>query len=58
LDGAQVADQKVLSSQILDEEVSEVQQRVKRLVEGEDGTGQCDGWKNIVKRNVVSSMVQ
>jgi len=30
LDGAQVADQKVVSGQILDEEVSEVQQRVKR----------------------------
>lgn len=56
-DGAQVADWKVLSGQILDEEVSDVQQRVKRLVEGKDRMGQCDGWKNVAKRNVVSSMV-
>jgi hypothetical protein len=36
----------VLSGQVLDNEVKEVEQRTKVQIEGKVATGQCDGWKN------------
>jgi hypothetical protein len=54
---AQIADRKVLSGRVLDNEVKEVEQRIKVKTEGKVATGQCDGWKNTAKKSVVTSMM-
>lgn len=46
-----------LSGPILDRRVSEVEKRILPLVSGKLGTGQCDGWKNVTKASLVSSLV-
>jgi hypothetical protein len=55
--GAAILDRKQLSGQILDQEVESVEERMKLKIQGKVGTGQCDGWKNNTKKNVVSTMV-
>ncbi|KIK81315.1 hypothetical protein PAXRUDRAFT_35908 [Paxillus rubicundulus Ve08.2h10] len=42
---------------LLDEHVKQVEARMWEHVKGGLVTGQCDGWKNVAKRTLVSSMM-
>jgi hypothetical protein len=55
--GVIIPDRKQLSRQILDNEVRQVEDRMKLQIQGKVGTGQCDGWKNKANKSVVSTMV-
>lgn len=55
--GAEVTDRKALGGRILDSEVQRVEARTRQRVEGKVGTGQCDGWKNVAKTSVCTSMI-
>ncbi|KAI0040417.1 hypothetical protein FA95DRAFT_1459517, partial [Auriscalpium vulgare] len=55
--GAQVPDRQVLSGVTLNRAVERVEVKIKTKVQGKLGTGQCDGWKNIAKTSVVTSMM-
>lgn len=55
-DAAPVAASR-LSGPILDKLAAGVEERMKPAVAGEMATGQCDGWKNIVKNSLVSSLI-
>lgn len=55
--GSQPVSARRLSGPILDRRAAAVEERIKPLVAGKLGTGQCDGWKNIAKASVVSSLV-
>ncbi|KAI0074473.1 hypothetical protein K474DRAFT_1532519 [Panus rudis PR-1116 ss-1] len=46
-----------LSGPCLDRAAEAAEKRTIETVSGKVGTGQCDGWKNIAKTNVVSSLV-
>jgi len=48
--GAIIPDCKQLSGQILDKEFKLVEDWMKLNIQGKIGTGQCDGWKNNVKK--------
>ncbi|KIK78817.1 hypothetical protein PAXRUDRAFT_162969 [Paxillus rubicundulus Ve08.2h10] len=48
---------KQLSGRILDEEAEKVIEGMKPKVKNRFATGQCDGWKNIVKSSIVASMI-
>ncbi|KAK1222630.1 hypothetical protein PQX77_014513 [Marasmius sp. AFHP31] len=54
---ARVPDRRVLSGTILDREVNRVEGNVWQQVQGQKATYQADGWKNIAKTNVISSMM-
>ena len=54
---ADVTDQKALGGRILDNEVQRVEAQTRQRVEGKVGMGQCDGWKNVVKTSVCTSMM-
>ena len=54
---AQVPDRRDLGGRVLDAEAARVKELTKAKVEGKIGTGQCDGWKNIAKKPVISTMV-
>ena len=55
--GAKVPDRKSLSGRILDREVAKVEARTRERVQGKVATGQCDGWKNVAKTSIVTSMI-
>jgi hypothetical protein len=55
--GARVPDCRALSGHILDSEVAKVEARTKERIMGKMATGQCDGWKNVAKTSVVTSMI-
>jgi hypothetical protein len=55
--GGLVPDRKVLSGSVLNNQVAEVEERVKAKIQGKVGIAQCDGWKNNAKKSVVSTMV-
>ena len=55
--GGLVLDHKVLSGSVLNNQVAEVEERVKAKIQGKVGIAQCDGWKNNAKKSVVSTMV-
>ena len=55
--GADVTDCKALKGQILDSEVQRVEAQTRQRMEGKVGTGQCDGWKNVAKTSVCTSMI-
>jgi hypothetical protein len=55
--GGIVPDRKVLSGSVLDNQVAEVEARVKTKIQGKVGIAQCDGWKNGAKKSVVSTMI-
>ncbi|KIM35265.1 hypothetical protein M413DRAFT_79560, partial [Hebeloma cylindrosporum] len=42
---------------VLDKEVQKVKYGVRQKVEGKLATGQCDGWKNVAKSSIVSSVM-
>ncbi|KAH7913714.1 ribonuclease H-like domain-containing protein [Hygrophoropsis aurantiaca] len=46
-----------MSGVLLDRQVVKVEARTKERIQGKLATGQCDGWKNIAKASLVSSMV-
>jgi len=53
----QVPDRRVLAGLLLDAEVKGTTEQVAKKVRGKMATGQCDGWKNVVKTRVVTSMM-
>jgi len=55
--GSQVPDRRALAGRILDDEVAKVEARTKERINGKVATGQCDGWKNVAKTSVVTSMI-
>ncbi|KAF8956827.1 ribonuclease H-like domain-containing protein [Flammula alnicola] len=52
-----VQDRRVISGRVLDREVQKVEDAVKTKVKGQLATGVCDGWKNIAKSSLVSSLM-
>jgi hypothetical protein len=55
--GSKVPDRRVLSGRLLDKEAMHAESRMKKMIEGKLGTGQCDGWKNVARASIVASMV-
>ncbi|KAL6302503.1 ribonuclease H-like domain-containing protein [Sparassis latifolia] len=55
--GAKVPDRRSLSGVYLDRAFDEVESRTTMKVKGKVATGQCDGWKNVAKMSVVTSMM-
>ncbi|KAL6307742.1 ribonuclease H-like domain-containing protein [Sparassis latifolia] len=55
--GAKVPDRRSLSGTYLDRAVAEVEERTKIKVRGKVATRQCDGWKNVAKTSVVTSVM-
>jgi hypothetical protein len=55
--GAKLPDRRALSGRILDREVARVEARTREQIKGKIATGQCDGWKNVAKTSVVTSMI-
>lgn len=54
--GSQPVTAERLSGSILDQRYAAVKERIKPRVEGKLATGSCDGWKDIAKTNLVSSL--
>ena len=52
-----VQDRRILSGKVLDKEVLKVEDAIRLFVQGKLATGQCDGWKNVAKSNVVTSLM-
>jgi hypothetical protein len=50
-------DRRIISGRVLDSEVNKVEEKVISKVKGKMATGQCDGWDNIAKTHVVTSMI-
>jgi hypothetical protein len=55
--GVEVTDQQALGGRILDSKVQRVEAQMRQRVEGKVGTGQWDGWKNVAKTLVCTSMI-
>lgn len=55
--GSQMPGRREMSGRILDEEADKVVGKVKGQVSGRFGTGLCDGWKNVSKSSLVTSMI-
>jgi len=55
--GAEIPDRCKLSGPMLDKEVTHIISKTKLHTTGHFATGQCDGWKNIAKASVVTSMI-
>jgi hypothetical protein len=54
--GVTVPDRRELSGPLLDKAVAKVEEGTRAEVEGKYATGQCDGWKNCSKDNLLASM--
>ena len=52
-----VQDRRILSGRVLDKEVQKVEEVIRQKVQGKFATGECDGWKNVAKSNVVTSVM-
>lgn len=52
-----IPDRRILSGRILDAHVKKVEDRVEVKVKGKFATGQCDGWKNVAKTNVITTVM-
>jgi hypothetical protein len=46
-----------LAGHILDNKAKLTEDQMKLKIQGRVSTGQCDGWKNMAKKSVVSTMV-
>lgn len=55
--GASLPDRRKLAGPLLDSAARSVEDRIAASVRGKVATGQCDGWKNIAKTNVVTSVM-
>ncbi|KAI0729818.1 hypothetical protein C8Q72DRAFT_777221 [Fomitopsis betulina] len=55
--GSLLPGQYTLAGHILDEEADKVLNRMKAHVKGRFAMGQCNGWKNIAKTSLVTSML-
>lgn len=53
----QLPDRRTASESLLDKECDRIVSRTKERVEGKLASYQCDGWKNVAKTSVVSSMI-
>lgn len=56
-DDVSVPDRRILSGRVLDKEVAKVEDRIKMAVKGKFATGQGDGWKNVAKTSVVTTVM-
>lgn len=52
-----VQNRRVLSGRVLVKEVAKVKGDIVAKVKGKMATGQCDGWKNVAKSSVVSTLM-
>ncbi|KAF8964937.1 hypothetical protein BDZ97DRAFT_2001757 [Flammula alnicola] len=52
-----VQDRRILSGRVLDKEVKKVEAAIRLIVQGKLATGECDGWKNVAKSNVITSLM-
>ena len=52
-----VPERRVLSGRVLTSQVAKVEDRIREKVNGKLATGQCDGWKNIAKTSVVTTVM-
>ena len=48
---------RAVSGHVLISVVESVQEKVAKVVKGKMATGQCDGWKNVAKSALVSSVM-
>ncbi|THV04529.1 hypothetical protein K435DRAFT_649113 [Dendrothele bispora CBS 962.96] len=55
--GSVLPSRGVLSGRILDEEVEKAEVKTRLNTANRYGTGQCDGWKNIVKNSLITAMI-
>jgi len=55
--GVVLQDRRIVSGHILDNEVKKVEEKVTSKLMGKMATEQCDGWDNIAKTHVVTSMM-
>jgi hypothetical protein len=55
--GVNLPDHRASSGCILDREVVKVEARTREQIKGNIATGQCNGWKNVAKTSVVTSMI-
>jgi hypothetical protein len=55
--GAIVPDCRSLSGQVLDGKVVKVEAWTKERIAGKMATGQCNGWKNVAKTSIVTSII-
>ena len=55
--GVEILDRRKLSGPILDKQVTRIISKTQLHTTGRFATGQCDGWKNIAKASVVTSMI-
>ncbi|KZP14834.1 hypothetical protein FIBSPDRAFT_664421, partial [Athelia psychrophila] len=53
---AVVPDRRVLSGRVLDKVAESVEIKTRAQITGKYATGICDGWKNIAKEPVITSM--
>ena len=52
-----VPDRRIMSGRVLNGEVDKANVKIKEKVRGKVATGQCDGWTNIARTSVVTSMM-
>lgn len=55
--GVTVQDRRIMSGRILDGEVQKAEQHIIDKVKGKVATGQCDGWDNVAKTHIITSMM-
>lgn len=56
-DDVVIPDRRILSGRILNEQAKKVEENIKVKVQGKLATGQCDGWKNVAKTSVVTTVM-
>lgn len=55
--GVRVPGRRVLAGRLLDGEVEKIEAKTRDKVNGKDATIQCDGWKNVAKTPVTTSVM-
>lgn len=55
--GSNVPERRALSGTYLNSAVEAAHSKTREAVEGKYATGQSDGWKNIAKTSVITSMM-
>lgn len=55
--GSEVPDRRLLSGRVLNQEVERVEAKTKDRAEGKIATGMSDGWKNISKTPVNTTLM-
>lgn len=52
-----VPDCRILSGRVLDKEATKVEDRIATAVKGKFATGQGNGWKNVAKTSVITTVM-